>query len=84
MIYKVELSKQAQKDFLLLSPKLKKRFNSLIINSISKNPYLGKKLQPPLEECHSYRLNLKDRIVYNINKDTKTVYIKRARTHYGE
>jgi hypothetical protein len=30
------------------------------------------------------RLNLKDRVVYSVDEARKTVYVERARTHYGD
>jgi mRNA interferase RelE/StbE len=51
---------------------------------ISRNPYEGKKLIGDLQGSYSYRLTFRDRIVYSINEENKTIYIERAKTHYGE
>ena len=47
-------------------------------------PYEGKRLLGDLEGNFSLRLNIKDRILYSIDEKKKVVYIKRARTHYGD
>ena len=51
---------------------------------IAVQPYKGKKLLGELGGNYSYRLSLKDRIVYSINEKQKHIYLKRVRTHYGD
>ena len=81
--YEIKITKTALKDINLLSPKLKEKLKSILIEIISDNPYIGKKLVGDLSPHYSYRLNIKDRILYLINEEKKVVYIKRAKTHYG-
>lgn len=81
--FKILFTKQALKDLKKLSPKLQTKLKGLL-RIISENPYVGEKLYLDLEGHYSYRLNIKDRIVYIIDKAKKTIYIKRLRTHYGE
>lgn len=81
--YEIKITKTALKDINLLSPKLKKKLKNILIEIISDNPYIGKKLVGDLSPHYSYRLNIKDRILYLINEEKKVVYIKRAKTHYG-
>ena len=81
--YEIKITKTALKDINLLSPKLKEKLKSILIEIISDNPYIGKKLVGDLSPHYSYRLNIKDRILYLINEEKKIVYIKRAKTHYG-
>jgi Txe/YoeB family toxin of toxin-antitoxin system len=83
MSYEIQFTKQAFKDIKSLTPKQKKKLQDILLEVVAKNPYEGKKLIGDLEGNYSLRLNLKDRIVYSIDEEKKTVYIKRARAHYG-
>lgn len=82
--YKIFFTKQALRDVKTLSPKLKNKLQSILLEIITDNPFCGKKLVRDLEGNYSYRLNLKDRIIYSVDKKEKKVYIKRAKTHYGD
>jgi toxin YoeB len=82
--YIILFSKQAQKDIKELLPQQKTKLQDILQNKLAINPYLGKALQGDLSGLRSYRLNLKDRIVYEIYEDKQTILIIRARTHYGE
>lgn len=62
----------------------KKKLKSILLNIICEAPQCGKKLLGDLDGNYSYRLDLKNRIVYSFNKKKKIIYIKRARTHYGD
>ncbi|MBF0484013.1 MAG: type II toxin-antitoxin system RelE/ParE family toxin [Candidatus Omnitrophica bacterium] len=83
-MYTIRITHQAKKDIEKLSPKLKDKLKDILINLISKDPYVGKKLIGDLAGSYSLRLNIKDRIVYSIDQDMKMVYIERAKSHYGE
>ena len=72
------------KDIKTLTPKLKQKLYQILTEVIGKNPYEGKKLIGDLQGNFSYRLTFQDRIVYNIDEGNKTIYILRARTHYGD
>ncbi len=82
--YEVRITKQAFKDIKELSPKMKEKLRSILIEVLTNTPYEGKKLIGDLAGNYSIRLNLHDRIVYGIDEDEKIVYIKRAKTHYGK
>jgi len=82
--YEIRITKQALKDIQKLSPKMKYKLKSILLEVLSKTPYEGKQLVGDLKGNFSLRLNIYDRIVYSIDEDTKTVFIKRAKTHYGE
>ena len=84
MSYQVLITHQAEKDIDLLTPKLRSKLQDILTYVISINPHLGKKLHHDLKGNYSYRLTLKDRIIYSIDEKKKTVYIKRAKTHYGD
>jgi Txe/YoeB family toxin of toxin-antitoxin system len=81
--YEILFTKQALKDAKSLSPKLKNKLKSILLEIISEDPFCGKKLLGDLEGNYSHRLDLKNRIVYSVDKKEKIIYVKRARTHYG-
>jgi Txe/YoeB family toxin of Txe-Axe toxin-antitoxin module len=82
--YTIRITRQAKKDIDTLSPKLKQKLRAILTEVIATHPYEGKKLLGDLAGSYSYRLTYQDRVVYSIDESTKTVYIERARTHYGE
>ena len=84
MPYEVRFTKEAQKDVAKLTPKLKQKLKALIQDTISVNPYAGKKLVGDLAGFYSVRLSHQDRIVYTIDNEQNLIYIHRAKTHYGE
>jgi mRNA-degrading endonuclease RelE of RelBE toxin-antitoxin system len=80
--YDIRIAKRALKDIRTLSPKMKKKLKDLLTEVLAANPYEGKRLTGDLGGNFSLRLNVRDRIVYSIDEEHKTVYVKRARTHY--
>jgi len=82
--YIIVFTKQAFKDVKSLSPKLKAKLKAILLEVISEDPFCGKKLLGDLHGNYSYRLDLKNRIVYSIDQEENIIYVKRARTHYGE
>ncbi|MDB9511530.1 type II toxin-antitoxin system YoeB family toxin [Kamptonema animale CS-326] len=82
--YQILFSKTAQKDIELLAVAQKAKLQTILQQVIANNPYLGKSLKGTLEGLYSYRLNRKDRIVYEIIEADKVVFVIRARTHYGD
>ena len=83
MPYEIRITRQASKDVATLAPKLRKKLQDILVRVIAQNPYEGKKLLGDLAGSYSYRLTYKDRIVYSVDERTKTVFVERARTHYG-
>ena len=83
-MYEIRITKTALKDIEKLTPKMKTKLRDILENVLSLNPFEGKKLMGDLEGNYSLRLNIKDRVVYSIDEDSKVVYVKRAKTHYGE
>lgn len=83
-MYDIRITKTAMKDIDKLTPKLKNKLKDILENVLSDDPYQGKKLLGDLDSNYSLRLNIKDRIVYSIDEKQNIVYIKRAKTHYGE
>lgn len=82
-MYHIRLTKQAQKDLQKVSPDYKKKAGD-ILRYLSEHPFSGKPLVGVLKGNYSYRVNRKDRIVYRLDQEQGILYVKRARTHYGE
>ena len=82
--YQILFSRKAQKDIVELTEQQKRKLKQILELIIAVNPYRGKALKGKLKGLHSYRLNRKDRVLYEIYETDKTVLIIRARTHYGE
>ncbi len=82
--YAVRITRQAKKDIDTLTPKLRQKLYAILVNVLARDPYEGKKLIGDLAGSYSYRLTYQDRIVYSIDETAKTIYIERARTHYGD
>lgn len=55
MLYEVCFTKEAKKDIAKLTPKLKQKLKTIIQNTISINPYAGKKLLGDLANFYSLR-----------------------------
>ncbi len=83
MIYAIRFTKQAEKDIRRLSPKLQQKLKNILREQIAVAPYSGKALVGDLKGYYSVRLNYKDRIVYQIDNESVTVIVLRAKTHYG-
>lgn len=82
--YGIRFTKEAVKDFHTLAPKLQQTLREILTQSISHDPHCGKPSVGDLAGFFSYRLTYKDRIVYSVDEATKTIFIHRTRTHYGE
>jgi len=82
--YGIRFTKEAVKDFHTLTPKLQQKLKEILSQSIARDPHCGKRLVGDLAGFFSYRLTYKDRIVYSIDEPARTVFVHRARTHYGE
>jgi len=82
--YEIKITRQAFKDIQKLDSKLKNKLKNILTELISEDPYSGKKLIGKLKDNYSYRLSIKDRIIYSVDEENKIIYLKRARTHYGE
>lgn len=86
MNWKIIYTKQAQKDAKKitasgLKPKTEKLINILQSNSFQTPPPY-EKLIGDLSGAYSRRINIRHRVVYQINKDMKIVKIIRMWTHY--
>ncbi|MBU2524516.1 type II toxin-antitoxin system RelE/ParE family toxin [Patescibacteria group bacterium] len=82
--FNIFFTKQAKKDVKLLDERSKAKLQKILLQTLSENPYLGKKLLGELRGNYSFRLSIKDRVIYSIDSKKRIIYIKRARTHYGD
>ena len=82
--YEFRFTKEAKKDIAKLTPKLKSKLQSILINILADEPLDGKPLVADLKSFYSLRLSYKDRIVYTIDKAHKVIFIHRVKTHYGD
>jgi mRNA-degrading endonuclease RelE of RelBE toxin-antitoxin system len=82
--YELRFTREAANDIGKLSPKLRLKLRQILVEAVAKNPYAGKRLVGDLKGFYSVRRTLKDRIVYTIDETARTVFVHRARTHYGE
>lgn len=64
--YQILFSKKAQKDIAQLTSTQTAKLKELLQQVLAINPYMGKALKGKLSEFYSYRLTLKDLIVYEI------------------
>jgi mRNA interferase RelE/StbE len=82
--FAVRFTKEAAKDVKKLSPRLKQKLREILLADIAANPFVGKKLVGDLLGFYSVRLTYKDRIVYSVDRAAHTIFVHRAKTHYGE
>ncbi len=82
--FAIRFTKEAAKDVKKLSPRLKQKLREMLLADIATAPFSGKKLVGDLLGFYSVRLTHKDRIVYSVDPTARTVFVHRARTHYGE
>ncbi len=82
--YAVRFTKEAVKDVKKLSPRLRRKLREILAADLATDPFSGKKLVGDLTGFYSIRLSRKDRIVFSIDEAARTIFIHRARTHYGE
>ena len=82
--YQIVFSKKAQKDIAELTEQQKAKLQEILQEFLAINPQVGKRLKGQLNGLYSYRLNLHDRIVYEIFESDRIVFIIRARSHYGD
>ena len=86
MEYEVLVSKQAQKDFKRikdagLAPKVRRLIDILHEDPFKEYPRY-EALRGDLKGFYSRRINIQHRLVYSVDKKTRTVRILRMWTHY--
>jgi mRNA interferase RelE/StbE len=82
--FTVRFTLEAAKDVKKMTPRLKQKLREILTAAIAVDPFSGKKLVGDLAGFYTVRLTYKDRIVYSIDQKTRTIYVHRARSHYGE
>lgn len=82
--YEIRITRRAEKDIQTMTPKLREKLHDILKEVIAINPFEGKKLLGDFAGSYSYRLTYQDRIVYNVDKGQRIIYLERARTHYGD
>ena len=82
--YAIRFTKEAVKDVDKLQPRLKEKLKVVLQEQVAPNARCGKRLVGDLAGFFSLRLSYKDRIVYSVDDDNRTVFVHRARTHYGD
>jgi mRNA interferase RelE/StbE len=82
--YAIRFTKEAAKDIEKLSPRLKEKLRVVLQEQVAPNPRCGKRLVGDLAAFFSLRLSFKDRLVYSVDDDSRTIFVLRARTHYGD
>ena len=82
--YAIRFTKEAAKDVDRLPPRLKEKLKVVLLKQVAPNPRCGKRLVGDLAGFFSLRLSYKDRLVYSVDDDSRTVFVHRARTHYGD
>jgi len=80
----VRFSKTARRDVRRLTPKMKSKLKTILLEVVAREPYSGKHLLGNLEGLYSVRLDIRDRIVCSIDGAHCIVYVHRAKTPYGE
>jgi mRNA interferase RelE/StbE len=82
--YAIRFTKEAAKDVNKLPPRLKDKLKVVLRQQVAPNPRCGKRLIGDLAGFFSLRISFKDRLVYSIDEGSRTVFVHRARTHYGD
>ena len=82
--YEIRFTREATKDFHQLTPKLQLKLREILVQSIARDPFCGKRLVGDLAGFFSFRLTYRDRIVYSIDPTSKTIFIHRTKTYYGD
>lgn len=82
--YQVRFTKEAAKDVKKLTPRLRRKLRDILRETVAVEPQSGRRLVGDLQGFYAVRLTYRDRIVYSIDEKTRTVFVHRARTHYGD
>lgn len=88
LAFKIIYAKHAEDDLRFWAKSNKKTFQKIIalIESIASSPYQGRGKPEPLRYewsgCYSRRIDSKNRIVYKVDEEEKTIYIYMVRHHY--
>ena len=81
--YRIVMTNQASKDIKTSTPKRRDLFND-VKKLLQQDPFKGSPKTYEKTNRWSMRLSWSDRVLYEIDKEEKTVRVLRARTHYGD
>ncbi len=87
-MYKIELNKQAQKDYAFWKKKDVKKYQKInrLLKEVMKSPFDGigkpEALKYELSGYYSRRIDKKNRIVYTVLEDEKVILIISMLYHY--
>ena len=85
MSWKLEYTKQARKDAKKVTASAKPKLLTLL-QTIEDNPFANppkyEALVGTLQGAYSRRITIQHRLVYSVNKRTKTTRVLRVSTHY--
>jgi mRNA-degrading endonuclease RelE of RelBE toxin-antitoxin system len=84
MAYEIRFSKTARRDVRRLTPKLKKKLKTILLEVVALDPHSGKRLVGDLEGLYSMRLTFLNQSAYSLDEAHRIVFVHRARIHYGE
>ena len=86
MSYEIVYSKQAQKDAKKLARSNLKEQALTLIELLRRDPFKTppryEALKGDLRGCHSRRINIQHRLVYEVLEDEKVIHVLRMWTHY--
>jgi mRNA-degrading endonuclease RelE of RelBE toxin-antitoxin system len=82
--YAIRFTKEAAKDVGKVPPRLKEKLKIVLREQVAPDSRCGKRLVGDLAGFFSLRISYKDRLVYSVDDDSRTVFVHRARTHYGD
>lgn len=87
MSWKIVFTKQAQRDAKKIARSGLRQRTEVLLTLVVRNPF---QIPPPCEKlvgdlagAHSRRINLQDRLVYQVYEKERTIKVLRMWTHYG-
>lgn len=87
-MYKVVFTRQADKDKPLLKRAGLEAKTRALLDVLMNDPYANppayEKLSGDLQGLYSRRINVQHRLVYAVDRETKTVRVLRMWSHYGD
>lgn len=87
-MYRVVFTRQADKDKPLLKRAGLETRAKALLDVLRENPYANpppfEKLSGDMQGLYSRRINVQHRLVYAIDRETKTVRVLRMWSHYGD
>jgi len=86
MTWKLEFSKRAQKDAAKVKKSSYGKNVSQLLDILEKNPFQipppYEKLEPPIDNSYSRKINGQHRLTYKVYKEEKVVKVLSMWTHY--